>query len=365
LSTLRNDLEEAESPLTEYIPNRPWPSVDPDAFHADIEEEMIRESPITRALRYLFGMTRTPKSRTLYNAARPFRVIGGVSDEEIQALQKARGPLAKVALCTMWLQEFISREYLSGSTGNVAPPIISRLYQFTSDGMLGYNQARKIAYIPFPFPHAQITSLFVLTIVVMIPILMLSYVTNLVFGGFLNFCTVLCFTGLHEVSRELENPFRNVPNDIPLNNFQAQFNEALMVMYFGYHPDAWWQVEEKIIDPAPPIQQQLPSQVAVAGRGGGGATTRGDDGDNDCTREISLLTTDPQLLLNGVDVSDDDDEAGLDYDRSATSELSDGNHYSSANYNTVQGINNGVSEEKNEEISSLTSSNGGLPGIAE
>jgi hypothetical protein len=37
---------------------------------------------------------------------------------------------------------------------------------------------------------------------------------------------------------------QNVPNDIPLNNFQAQFNEALLTMYMGYHPDAFWEVEE-------------------------------------------------------------------------------------------------------------------------
>lgn len=33
-------------------------------------------------------------------------------------------------------------------------------------------------------------------------------------------------------------------SDIPLNNFQAQFNESLMTMYSGYHPDAFWEVEE-------------------------------------------------------------------------------------------------------------------------
>jgi hypothetical protein len=34
---------------------------------------------------------------------------------------------------------------------------------------------------------------------------------------------------------------QNVPNDVPLNNFQAQFNEGLMVMFYGYHPDAFWK----------------------------------------------------------------------------------------------------------------------------
>jgi hypothetical protein len=96
--------------------------------------------------------------------------------------------------------------------------------------------------IPFPFPHAQITALFVFVVVFFMPVLMLSFLSNESVGFTLNLLTVMCFTGLHEVSRELENPFQNVPNDIPLNNFQAQFNESLMNMFMGFHPDAYWEV---------------------------------------------------------------------------------------------------------------------------
>lgn len=74
---------------------------------------------------------------------------------------------------------------------------------------------------------------------------MLSYLDNEAFGFVLNFLTVLCFSGLHEISRELEAPFMNAPNDIPLNNFQAQFNEALVTMFFGCHPDAYWEIYEQ------------------------------------------------------------------------------------------------------------------------
>jgi nucleoid-associated protein YgaU len=139
LSTLRNDLEEAESPLIAFTPGAPWPHADPDNYSADVRKGWSRHgAPGFTVVRYLCGVSRNAKTRTLYNAARPFRVIGNVSDAEIDMLQAARGPLAKVALCSMWLQEFLSREYLSGSTGKVAPPIISRLYQFTSDGMSAY-----------------------------------------------------------------------------------------------------------------------------------------------------------------------------------------------------------------------------------
>lgn len=249
MSTLRNDIEAAESPLATFAPNAPWPHVDPDAYSADVRKDWARSTHRSwTLLRYLLGISRSEKDRTLYNAARPFRVVGGVSDAEVELLQAARGPSAKVALCSMWLQEFICREHLAGSLGAVPDPIISRLYQFTSDGMTGYNQARKVAYIPFPFPHSQIVSIFVLVTVVYIPVLMLTYVTNVSFGAVLNLLTVMCFSGLHEVARELEDPFQNVPNDIPANNFQAQFNEALMTMYMGYHPDSFWEVAQVDVD---------------------------------------------------------------------------------------------------------------------
>ena len=44
--------------------------------------------------------------------------------------------------------------------------------------------------------------------------------------------------------KELEFPFRGMPNDLPLNLFQAQFNEALVTMFSGFHPDAWSIAEE-------------------------------------------------------------------------------------------------------------------------
>ena len=45
---------------------------------------------------------------------------------------------------------------------------------------------------------------------------------------------------MHEVARELENPFRNVPNEIPLATLMAESNEALLTMFAGYHPDFFW-----------------------------------------------------------------------------------------------------------------------------
>lgn len=243
LSTLRNDIEGAQSPLDIYEPGSPWPEVDPDK-EKDQGFSTTKER-ITQKIMSFFGFGRSPEDRTRYNAARPIPVLGGVSEGEIRFLQMARGPSAKTQLTWGWISEFIIREHLAGTLGDVGPPIISRIIQFLGDGMIYYSHARKIMFIPFPFPHAQLSVVFVLVMIPAVALLMDQYADELWLGCLLSFFTVTSLAGIHEVARELENPFRNIPNELPLVTLQAQFNEALITMYAGYHPDHYWAEEAK------------------------------------------------------------------------------------------------------------------------
>eukprot|EP00978_Attheya_sp_CCMP212_P035867 scaffold158578_cov24-Attheya_sp.AAC.1 len=151
----------------------------------------------------------------------------GVSDAEISFLQRAKGPAAKMALAHFWFAEFMTREHSAGSMGIVGPPIVSRLHQFLSDGMIFYNHARKITVTPFPFIQAQLSVFCILVIMIVVPLLMENFVQTLWAVFFLVFFCVSCLAGLHEVAKELENPFRNVPNNLPLCTLQAMYNESL------------------------------------------------------------------------------------------------------------------------------------------
>jgi len=237
MCTLRNDMPDAPSPLGVHIPGSDFPEVDPDL-------DRSYKARCFDALRYMFGFDRTPEEQTKFNARRPFPVIGGVSKNEIDFLQRAKGPSAKVTLAWHWVSEFIIREHLAGTLGAVGPPIISRIFQFLSDGMIYYNHARKIMFIPFPFPHAQISAFFNLTITLTVPILMDEYSNSYWLGCALTFLTVTCLSGLHEVARELENPYKNFPNEIPLVTLNAMFNESLITMFAGYHPDHFWDPDD-------------------------------------------------------------------------------------------------------------------------
>lgn len=239
LSTLRNDVDGAESPLEIYDVGSPWPEVDPDKIEGNLD---WRER-----LKRMVGADTTPENRTKYNAKRPLSILGGVSNAEIRFLQMARGPYAKTQLAWNWVSEFMIREHLQGSTGKVGDALISRSMQFMSNGMLHYAAARKIMYIPFPFPHAQLAAFFIIVIIPGIPILMYQYAGVTWLGALLSFFVVTCLCGLHEVSRELENPFRKPPNEVPVCTLQAQFNEALITMYSGYHPDAYYETAKSVI----------------------------------------------------------------------------------------------------------------------
>lgn len=103
-STLRYDLEGAQSPLAQHVPGRPFPPVNPDELHRDIKYRYYEVSPLWTCIYFFLGIRRGPAQRTMYNAARPFRVIGGVSDSECEMLMKAKGPYAQTALCLMWLK---------------------------------------------------------------------------------------------------------------------------------------------------------------------------------------------------------------------------------------------------------------------
>lgn len=244
LATLRNDIPEVEPPLARWEPDDAFPPVDPDNISKETRREYGEDNIFWSWIYFLLGLSRSPKQRTLYNHARPFKVLGGVSIGEVEALRRARGPYAKVALCYLWIQEFISREQLNGGLGAVATPIVSRAYQFASDGMKGYNECRKIAFVPFPFAHEQLTAIFMLVMLWIFPILFYSFVNSAFMACLLNYSTVLCFVGLHEVAREMESPFMRVPNNLPLNTFQAQFNEALITTWAGFHPDSWFDLPE-------------------------------------------------------------------------------------------------------------------------
>mmetsp|Transcript_14379 Transcript_14379/g.21221 ORF Transcript_14379/g.21221 Transcript_14379/m.21221 type:complete len:487 (+) Transcript_14379:113-1573(+) len=233
MATLRKDTRLDNLPFIRYQAGNSFPPVDPNKM------DTVSLNRLLADLCFILGISRGKKYRSRHSSIRQFGVLGGISEKEVQALKQARGEKAKVALCFMWVQEFMIREQLSSGLGQIPSAIVSRCFQFASDGMKGFNECQKVALTPFPFPHAQLTIFFNLVVICYFPFLFFAYVNDTTMGCIMNFITVLCLHGLHEVAIELEDPFCREPNNLPLTTFQAQFNEALLTTWAGFHPDSF------------------------------------------------------------------------------------------------------------------------------
>lgn len=112
---------------------------------------------------------------------------------------------------------------------------------------------------------------------VLVPLMMDQYVGDVWLGAIVTFVSVMCLQSIDEVSKELENPFRNIPNELPVVTYQAEYNEALLTMYSGFHPDAFWK---------PPRECRQSSLLASSSRLGKSSTFLGQPTNNDDMKMI-------------------------------------------------------------------------------
>merc|ERR1712032_299320 len=135
----------------------------------------------------------------------------------------------RVDLVYMWLTGFVVKNIKNGLL-NVPPPILSRVFQELEKAMIEYSQLVEVMKIPFPFPYAQ-TAYFLLVLMGFgTPFAMCSWTNHLASCGILTFVAVVCLASLELIAEQLENPFGDDPNDLPVESFQREMNESLAMM---------------------------------------------------------------------------------------------------------------------------------------
>lgn len=139
----------------------------------------------------------------------------------------------RVAMLTGWINEDINE--LVPLVG-IPPPIISRCYQELSNGMLGFNQAMKMADIPFPFPFLQLMELLLVCYSLLLPVYAAQFTGGLFSSPFLATIVSLAFWSLSEISRELETPFADGPNQLPVIDMHERFVEVVRTMFLARRP---------------------------------------------------------------------------------------------------------------------------------
>jgi len=192
------------------------------------------EDEIEQFQRSVVGLTSTLHAAALGNVCgrrlEEFTILEWKALEpKYHARLLQHSPRERVDLVYMWLNGLIVRSLKSGLL-NVPPPILSRVFQETEKAMVEYNQVLEVMTIPFPFPYAQ-TAYFLLALLgLFTPWAMCSWTDHPVSTACCTFVAIACLASLELIANQLENPFGEDPNDLPVDSFQLALNESLSLM---------------------------------------------------------------------------------------------------------------------------------------
>jgi hypothetical protein len=139
----------------------------------------------------------------------------------------------KVEIMLHLVQSLITKAHDDGVL-KIPPPILSRVYQTISRGFVNLLNAKKITDTRFPFPYAQtiVGLLFVNTILT--PFMISQTIRSKVLAAIFTFIPVFGMYAINFVAGELENPFGQDSNDLPLAHFQEEMNSCLLMLL---HPN--------------------------------------------------------------------------------------------------------------------------------
>mmetsp|Transcript_36243 Transcript_36243/g.63855 ORF Transcript_36243/g.63855 Transcript_36243/m.63855 type:complete len:560 (-) Transcript_36243:144-1823(-) len=150
-------------------------------------------------------------------------VLSIPTPEEVKALEQSHDKPNTICLWIIQGVILMTRKKLL----DIPPPILSRIFQELSNGMLGFNQAHKVALVPFPFPFAQMVSLLLLIFYLCIPFFVDIFTQNIVVTPVLSFVLPVTYCALNSIAVELEQPFGVDDNDIDI---EARHEDFLWLM---------------------------------------------------------------------------------------------------------------------------------------
>jgi len=185
----------------------------------------------------------------------------------------------------------------------IAPPILSRVYNQLGNGIVNLNNARKITEFPIPFPLAQMITVMLLFHWCMTPLICVATVDSVWLSALLCFVVVFSYWSINYIGTELEMPFGDDANDLPLRGMQSDLNASLMTLmqeraatcpefdFQEFHLD----LALAKVNPADLANESHETEMPVAivrntnCKSGGSAPTagkQGKDGKNDRRREL-------------------------------------------------------------------------------
>jgi len=168
--------------------------------------------------------------------------IKDFNHDSLQFLMEAHD---RCEVCLQWIQRLIG-EANETQVIKVSPPILSRVYNQLGNGIVNLNNARKITDFPIPFPLAQMITFMLLFHWGITAFVCAASVQTTFWAGLISFIVVFSFWSINYIAVELEQPFGDDPNDLPLHDMQEDLNKSLaqLLKIEAQHPPSFNFKEE-------------------------------------------------------------------------------------------------------------------------
>mmetsp|Transcript_20970 Transcript_20970/g.60570 ORF Transcript_20970/g.60570 Transcript_20970/m.60570 type:complete len:535 (-) Transcript_20970:215-1819(-) len=155
--------------------------------------------------------------------------LSGLDPEALLRIGRSSKEEVNIEMIIYWIQRTIVANVDLGVL-DVAPPILSRVFNELADGMVRISSTRKIRILQFPFHYAQMLGCMLLVYTIGAP-LACAYVMQTVYSAagsaFLNVFVLWC---INYLAQELEQPLGKRPNDLPLTTFMNGMNSILVML---------------------------------------------------------------------------------------------------------------------------------------
>lgn len=152
--------------------------------------------------------------------------IHGLSPEHVEFMMKAPN---RCEVILQWIQKLIV-EGNERTLIKIAPPILSRVYNQLGDGIVDLNNAVKIAEFPIPFPLAQMVTIMLLYHVFLTCTVCAYSIQTGFWAAMFSFIIVFSFQSINYIACELEGPFGDDANDLPLALMASDMNTSLITL---------------------------------------------------------------------------------------------------------------------------------------
>jgi len=197
----------------------------------------------------------------------------GLGEDTLNGLECCQGdPKERMCMVFQWIMNAIYRNLADGVI-SAPPPIVSRVFHEMNLGALKFERMATISATSFPNPYAHMISILLAVHMFYTAIVISTLVSEPGWVCVSSFCAVFCYWCINFIAIEIEHPFGDDVNDLPVRELQEESNHYLKMLLNErfqhvpgqFHMDFRPSLQEMKIGMAKPARMSQSRGLGAAG----------------------------------------------------------------------------------------------------